>query len=160
MASYALILCAAHVPPRCKGRTKCACECHAGLPAGRTALSPKKVTKTAPSGFPNCIWRHPEPYKFELGGSKKGQIRPRAPQRHGKGAQETTKSAQKLAKGAPDAPKTSLGSPKASRKTRLASSKSHFGRDCPQQACSRGWLLDFLGCFTYGALYAKCVPTQ
>ena len=78
--------CAAHVPPRCKGRTKCQCECHAGIPAAMSASSTKIVAKTAPElenlakMCENLIKMVPRPSKIELWGLQNRAWSP--PRRH------------------------------------------------------------------------------
>ena len=97
--------CALHVPPRCKGRTKCQCECCAGIPAAISASSSKMVaqpalelSKTQPGGAQ-------DPPKSSAGAPWRAQMRPRAPKKHPKGGQETAQRHPRESKSSPRASK-------------------------------------------------------
>ena len=113
MSPYALIPCAAHVPPRCRVRRKSVCEIHAGHRAAINALYPKIESKTGPRTDQNVVRRYPKPFKIQPGGtqahpdatkrcpraakrcSKDTQERPRDAHEHPRGGQERPKKRQK-----------------------------------------------------------------
>ena len=110
MVNLAPIPCAARVPPRCKGRTKCPCECHAGLPAAIKALSSEIVAKTAPRVFQNPAQRHLKPTKIEPRGTHESpdatKSAQEAFQRHPRGAQKRPRARQESPRPAQQVPRS------------------------------------------------------
>ena len=87
------------------------------------------------------------------------QMRPRAPKRRSKDAQQTPKSAQELAKSAPDSPKTGPGDAQTLPKTSPVSPTTRFWLDLRGLLVSKGSSSDFLRFRARRAMLAKCVPT-
>ena len=124
------IPCAAHVPPRCKGRKKCQCKCTAGLPAAISASSSKIVAKTAqelsksqPGGTQDLPKSSPE-------ACMRAQMRPRAPKKHPRGAQEAARRRPREAKSSPRASKLR---PRQAQETSKSLQKRAWG--APKQFC-------------------------
>ena len=79
MTPDALIPCAAHVPPRCRGKTKNVCESHAGLRAGITHCirnpKPKSAHKLVKS-IQILVDSSPTPTKIQPKSTPDGPRRP------------------------------------------------------------------------------------
>ena len=108
MTPYALIPCAAHVPPRCRVKRKSVCEIHAGHRAAINALYPKIESKTGPRTDQNVVWRYPKPFKIQPGGTQAHPDAtkrcPRAAKRCSKDTQERPRNAQEQPRGGQERP--------------------------------------------------------
>ena len=110
------IPCAAHVPPRCRGRAKSVCESHAGLTAAIIALHPKTEFKTAPRAAQNVIQRHPKPMKIDPGGTQAPtdatKNRPRAAKRQPKHTQKRSRDGQERPRDGQEQPQNGQNMPR------------------------------------------------
>ena len=145
MTPYALIPCAAHVPPRCRVRRKSVCEIHAGHRAAINALYPKIESKTAPRADQNVVRRYPKPFKIQPGGTQAHPDAtkrcPRAAKRCSKAprnAQETPKSSQEVAKSDPKNGKNAPRRFPESSKIDSGTFPAHLGCVFRRNLCSKG----------------------
>ena len=145
MIPYALIPCAAHVPPRCRVRRKSVCEIHAGHRAAINALYPKIESKTGPRTDQNVVRRYPKPFKIQPGGT---QAHPDATERCPRAAKEVLKrhpgtpkkrprAAKRWPRATPKTAKTHPGGSQSPPKSILARSKTHLGRVFRRNLCSK-----------------------
>ena len=98
MTPGVLIPCAAHVPPRCRGKTKNVCESHAGLRAGITHCIRNPSPKLFPEQPKTWFGGTHSPLKSNLGAPWRTQMRPRGAQERPRGAQKTPRSARETPK--------------------------------------------------------------
>ena len=135
----------AHVPPRCRGRTKSVCESHAGLRAAITHCIRNPSPKLLPEHPQAWFGGTPNPSKSSLGAPKGTQMRPRGAQERPRGAQktrrsapETPKSSQEPTKSTQKAAKMRPGCLQTPPKSTLARPKMRLGCVVHRNLCSKG----------------------
>ena len=150
MTPYALIPCAAHVPPRCRVRRKSVCEIHAGHRAALNALYPKIESKTVPRADQNVVRRCPKPFKIQPGSTQAypdaTKRCPRAAKRRSKDTQERPRNAHEQPRGGQERP------PKRQKRT----------QEVPRVLQNRFWHVPrrILGAFFAGTFVRKALGSD
>jgi hypothetical protein len=145
MTPGVLIPCAAHVPPRCRGKTKNVCESHAGLRAGITHCIRNPSPKLFPEQPKTWFGGTHSPLKSNLGAPWRTQMRPkrraRAAKRRPKDTQERPRDSQEQPRADQEHSKSSQNAPKMLQtppKSTLVRPKMHLGCVFRRNLCSKG----------------------